>query len=161
MNPFVFKLALKICRNQGKVVHSFVKTDVRDKTDILRGLSHLKGIHALAFINNIDQVRMKEMKLNIIKHPLPFFILNMTFFERQEALGKFPKGELRILIATDLAARGLDIEGLTHVIHVDAPIQLNSICIAQAEQDAQVRTEKYYRFCLCGRARLPQVDKRN
>ncbi|RKJ69579.1 DEAD/DEAH box helicase, partial [Butyricicoccus sp. 1XD8-22] len=41
--------------------------------------------------------------------------------ERKKALDSFRKGEARILIATDLAARGLDIEGLTHVIHVDVP----------------------------------------
>ena len=41
--------------------------------------------------------------------------------ERKKALDAFRKGEARILIATDIAARGLDITGLTHVIHVDVP----------------------------------------
>lgn len=36
-------------------------------------------------------------------------------------MASFRKGEVSILIATDIAARGLDIEGLTHVIHVDVP----------------------------------------
>jgi len=105
----------------GKVVHSFVKTDVRDKTDVLRGISHLKGIRALAFINNVDQLRMKEMKLKYNEAPIAVLHSEMTKFERQQTLENFRKGELRVLIATDLAARGLDIEGLTHVIHVDVP----------------------------------------
>lgn len=105
----------------GKVIHSYVKTEVRDKTDLLRGLSHLEGIRALAFINNVDQLRMKEMKLQYNEAPVAVLYSDMKKFERQQTLEAFRKGESRILIATDLAARGLDIEGLTHVIHVDVP----------------------------------------
>lgn len=105
----------------GKVVHSFIKTDARDKTDLLRGLSHLPAIRALAFMNNVDQLRMKEMKLQYNEAPVAVLYSSMTKFERQETLESFRKGDIRILIATDLAARGLDIQGLTHVIHVDVP----------------------------------------
>ncbi|WP_082713596.1 DEAD/DEAH box helicase, partial [Sporosarcina koreensis] len=105
----------------GKVIHSFVKTEARDKTDLLRGISHLPSIRALAFMNNVDQLRMKEMKLQYNEAPIAVLYSSMTKFERQETLEKFRKGDIRILIATDLAARGLDIQGLTHVIHVDVP----------------------------------------
>ena len=40
---------------------------------------------------------------------------------RMRALDKFRKGEVRIMVATNVAARGLDIEGITHVINYDAP----------------------------------------
>ncbi len=105
----------------GKVVHSFVKTEVRDKTDVLRGIAHLNGIRALAFINNVDQLRMKEMKLKYSDAPIAVLHSDMNKFERQQTLDGFRNGKIRVLIATDLAARGLDIDGLTHVIHVDVP----------------------------------------
>ncbi len=105
----------------GKVVHSFAKTDVREKTDVLRGISHLKGLRALAFINNVDQLRMKEMKLKYSDAPIAVLHSDMNKFERQQTLDDFRKGKTRVLIATDLAARGLDIDGLTHVIHIDVP----------------------------------------
>ena len=41
--------------------------------------------------------------------------------QRQRALGRFASGHHDILIATDVAARGLDLEGITHVINYDAP----------------------------------------
>ena len=41
--------------------------------------------------------------------------------ERENALRDLHNGEVSILLATDVAARGLDIEGLTHVIHYDLP----------------------------------------
>lgn len=40
---------------------------------------------------------------------------------RQNALGKFKKNITRVLIATDIAARGLDIDQLSHVINYDLP----------------------------------------
>ena len=120
-DPLRIQVSAEDMPKKGKVIHSFVKTDIRDKTDLLRGISHLKGIRALAFINNVDQVRMREMKLTYNKAPIVVLHSDMKKFERQEALESFRKGDSNILIATDLAARGLDIEGLTHVIHVDVP----------------------------------------
>lgn len=105
----------------GKVIHSFVKVDERDKTDMLRRLANQEGVQALAFVNNIDQVLMKENKLKYRDAAIVSLHSEMKKDERKGALDAFRKGEARILIATDIAARGLDISGLTHVIHVDVP----------------------------------------
>ncbi|PIC57370.1 RNA helicase [Sporosarcina sp. P12(2017)] len=107
--------------NSGQVVHSYVKVDERNKTDILRGISALSGVRALTFMNNVDQLRMKELKLLYNDAPIAVLYSDMKKLDRQKTLEDFRKGTIRILIATDLAARGLDIEGLTHVIHVDVP----------------------------------------
>ncbi len=40
---------------------------------------------------------------------------------RTKALAAFKSGDIRILVATDIAARGIDIEGVTHVINFDLP----------------------------------------
>lgn len=40
---------------------------------------------------------------------------------RQAALSSFKRGELRVLVATDIAARGIDIDELTHVFNYDLP----------------------------------------
>jgi len=40
---------------------------------------------------------------------------------RQHALSSFKKGDLRVLVATDIAARGIDIDDLTHVINFELP----------------------------------------
>ena len=105
----------------GKVVHSFIKVDERDKTDMLRRLANVEGLRGLAFVNNIDQVLMKETKLKYRDAKVVTLHSDMKKEERKKALDAFRKGEARILIATDIAARGLDIDGLSHVIHVDVP----------------------------------------
>jgi ATP-dependent RNA helicase RhlE len=43
--------------------------------------------------------------------------------QRTEALEKFKSGKIRVLVATDIAQRGLDIAGITHVINYDVPAQ--------------------------------------
>ena len=106
---------------QGKVVHSFVKIEQRDKTDMLRRLAHFDGLKALAFVNNLDQLLDKETKLKFRDANVVALHSDMKKEERKQAITAFRKGEARILIATDIAARGLDIEGITHVIHVDIP----------------------------------------
>lgn len=108
--------------NVGKVVHSFVKVGEREKTDALRKLANIEGIRGLAFVNNIDQVWLKEMKLKYRDAKVVSLHANMNKEQRKKSLEDFRNGKARILLATDLAARGLDIQGLTHVIHVDLPL---------------------------------------
>ena len=106
---------------QGKVTHSFIKVDERDKTDLLRSISHIEGVKALAFVNNLDQLLMKENKLKFRETKIVTLHSEMKKDERKKALDSFRKGEVSILIATEVAARGLDIDAVTHVIHVDVP----------------------------------------
>lgn len=40
---------------------------------------------------------------------------------RQRALGAFRDGEVRVLVATDIAARGIDVDGISHVINFELP----------------------------------------
>jgi superfamily II DNA/RNA helicase len=44
-----------------------------------------------------------------------------THGRRQKALGLFKQGQVQVLVATDVAARGLDISGVSHVINYDLP----------------------------------------
>ncbi len=46
---------------------------------------------------------------------------NKSQAARTRALQAFRNGEVRVLVATDIAARGIDVEGVTHVIQVDLP----------------------------------------
>ncbi len=46
---------------------------------------------------------------------------NLSQSERKQSLDGFKSGEHRVLIATDIAARGLDIDGISHVVNFDVP----------------------------------------
>ena len=43
--------------------------------------------------------------------------------DRLDVMDKFKRGNFRVLVATDVAARGIDVEGITHVINYDLPVE--------------------------------------
>jgi ATP-dependent RNA helicase RhlE len=46
---------------------------------------------------------------------------NRTQAQRQRALAGFKQGQFRVMVATDIAARGIDVEGISHVVNFDTP----------------------------------------
>ena len=46
---------------------------------------------------------------------------NLSQQKRQQALSGFKRGEYKVLVATDIAARGIDVSGISHVINFDVP----------------------------------------
>jgi ATP-dependent RNA helicase RhlE len=59
----------------------------------------------------------------LVKHGVPCDRIhgNRSQPQRTLALSRFKEGKDRVLVATDIAARGIDVEGLTHVINLDVP----------------------------------------
>ena len=51
---------------------------------------------------------------------------NKSQAARQRALAAFRSGHVRVLVATDIAARGIDVEGVSHVINFDIPVEAES-----------------------------------
>ena len=51
---------------------------------------------------------------------------NLSQGQRSKALGGFKDGTFRVLIATDIAARGIDVDGITHVLNYDMPDTLDA-----------------------------------
>jgi len=60
-------------------------------------------------------------QLKAMKHAVAVLHADRTQRERTEALDGFKSGKYEVLVATDLAARGLDIYGISHVINFDVP----------------------------------------
>jgi ATP-dependent RNA helicase RhlE len=55
------------------------------------------------------------------KHPVAVIHSNRSQKERDQALGGFRTGRFKVLVATDIAARGLDVPAVSHVINYDVP----------------------------------------
>lgn len=66
---------------------------------------------------------------------------------RQAALSAFKSGACRVLIATDIAARGIDIEGLSHVINYDMPMEPEAYVHRIGRTGRAGRTGKAISFC--------------
>ncbi len=48
---------------------------------------------------------------------------NKSQSARTEALSRFKQGRIKVLVATDIAARGIDVDGISHVINYDLPLE--------------------------------------
>lgn len=104
--------------------HWRFRAELREKTDVVRKLVHaLNPPRTLVFLNKPEQIEMVAEKLRF--HGLKAESLHGSQFkaDRQKALEGFAKGTVTLLVASDLAARGLHIEGVTHVVHYDVPVE--------------------------------------
>ncbi len=79
---------------------------------------------------------------------------------RQNALSRFKSGESRVMVATDIAARGLDIIGLSHVINYDLPNEPESYIHRIGRTGRAGRSGKAISFCCIDETKqLNQIEK--
>lgn len=112
--------------NEGKISpgidHIYIVAEQRDKIEVLRKLAaSIKPERAIVFINGSTELQLAAAKLQY--HHLSAYAIsgNSTKEERKKALEGFRKGGIKLLVASDLAARGLDIKGVTHIFNLDLP----------------------------------------
>ena len=99
-----------------------VETSARDKRETLRSLLHADDVAtAIIFANRKTTVR--ELATSLKRHGFAVGQIHgdMEQPERLRELDRFKAGEINILVASDVAARGLDIKGVSHVFNYDAP----------------------------------------
>lgn len=102
--------------------HNYIKTDSRNKVETLRKLLNaLKSPKVLVFNNDsyTTNTAVEYLSFNNVK--VAAIGGNGKMEDRKRALENFRKGKINVLIASDIAARGLDIKGVTHVVNFDIP----------------------------------------
>jgi len=102
-----------------RVDHMYIVSERRDKVKFLRKIVNIEGLYGLAFSNDIRELETFVERLEFRGKKVGVLHGTTTKQEREKAISQFRSGEVPILMATDVASRGLDIEGLTHVIQLD------------------------------------------
>ncbi|MDQ3068031.1 MAG: DEAD/DEAH box helicase, partial [Actinomycetota bacterium] len=103
---------------RGEVEHSFVAVTAEDKLDRLVEQLRLDRGLALVFVrtkHGADKLARKLERQHNIKAVAMHG--NLSQNQRERALAQFESGRVSTLVATDVAARGLDVDDITHVIN--------------------------------------------
>jgi len=104
------------------IEHLYVQCEQREKIEMLRKLvAATEPSKAIIFINKSDDIQITTSKLQF--HNINAYSIFGTAAkeDRKNALEGFRSGKYRLLVASDLAARGLDIAGVSLIFNLDLP----------------------------------------
>ncbi|MBI5671646.1 MAG: DbpA RNA binding domain-containing protein, partial [Chloroflexi bacterium] len=99
----------------------------RDKFEVLaRILDYERPSSAIVFCRTKQEVDTLGQRLTARAYPAETLHGDLNQVQRDRVMARFRSGQVELLIATDVAARGLDIEHVSHVINYDIPLDPES-----------------------------------
>lgn len=111
-------------RKEKAKIHQWVHLadNAQHKLDLLVNTLKQEGVNrTVVFANKRETVQYLSGKLYAEELPCVWLEGKMPQDKRNKAIERFKNGEVKVLVATDVAARGLDIDDITHVINFDMP----------------------------------------
>ena len=120
-NPSRFEADLPTGQQPAEIEHRFVPVTLDTKVETLA--EHIRASDGLTLVfvrtkRGSDRLVQKLRRLDVDAVAMHG---DMSQNARERALSRFRSNKVRALVATDVAARGLDLEGVTHVINFDPP----------------------------------------
>lgn len=119
-NPTIISVKTKIITDN--VDQKIERINRRNKIDVLHDLLIQEGFDKVLVFGR-TKWGMEKLSKTLIDRGFRTTSIhgNKTQNQRQRALNQFKRGEVKVLLATDVAQRGLDIDNVTHVINYDLP----------------------------------------
>lgn len=103
--------------------HLYLVGDERDKINLLRRIvRHYNPKMAIVFIGDTEDIAEVAAKIRYAGLSIEALYGDSSKQERARVMSGFRDGKFQLLLATDVAARGLDFPGVTHVINFNLPI---------------------------------------
>jgi len=107
---------------QPQIENCYFIVDFRDKIEMLRKLAKILQVNrGLVFVNKAYDVETAMEKLLHSGLKVSSLVGSADKMVRQKAIADFTKGKVNLLLATDIAARGLDIPEIDYVFNLDLP----------------------------------------
>ncbi|SDH70431.1 DEAD/DEAH box helicase [Desulfosporosinus hippei] len=104
------------------VEHMYFLAEQRDKIEALRKLIRIIiPTRGLIFINKSEEIEKTVLTLKYHGLEAEGIFGGAKKAERKKAMDDFRSGKSSLLVASDIAARGLDIKGITHIFNLDLP----------------------------------------
>src|SRR4051812_23624405 len=120
-NPARVEIGVARTVNQS-VSHAFYPVSQLKKFDLLVALLEKTDFHSCIVFSRTKHGADKiARKLKSANHSVAVLHANRSQSQRVEALEGFKSGKYEVMVATDIAARGIDVAGVSHVINYDIP----------------------------------------
>ncbi|MDZ4784463.1 MAG: DEAD/DEAH box helicase [bacterium] len=104
------------------IEHFYLICQEREKTEMIRKLIHaMTPTRSMIFVHKNDSAEILALKLAHHKMKVIDIHSAQEKEDRKKAMDQIRSGKVDVLIASDLAARGLDIKEVTHVFNFDVP----------------------------------------
>lgn len=104
------------------VSHTFYPVQMEQKTALLKDILEKTDTQSvLVFTRTKSRAKNLAEQLNRIGHKVTSLHGNLTQQKRKQSLDGFRDGRYEVMIATDIAARGIDVTRISHVINYDMP----------------------------------------
>lgn len=104
------------------VSHKFYPVQMSSKTDLLKDILDKTDMDSvLIFTRTKSRAKSVALQLGKSGYKVTSLHGNLTQKKRQHALDGFRDGRCEIMVATDIAARGIDVNSISHVINYDMP----------------------------------------
>ncbi len=104
------------------VEHIFYQVHVKDRYEVLKRLVDInQDIYGIVFCRTRNDTKNIASKLMSDNYNADTLHGDLTQSQRDDVMSRFRKKHIQILVATDVAARGLDIVNLTHIINYNLP----------------------------------------
>ena len=104
------------------VDHIFYMVQARDRYEVVKRIADMNpNVYGIVFCRTRKETKEVANKLMNDHYNADTIHGDLTQNERDDVMRRFRKRQLQILVATDVAARGLDVEDLTHVINYNLP----------------------------------------
>ena len=114
-------------KNTSHILHSYINVEEGFKETLLLELLTIENPDAcIIFCNTKDVVDAVATYLDKARLPIDSLHGGMDQDDRLHVMADFRSGKIRYLVATDVAARGIDIDNVTHVINYDVPFEKES-----------------------------------
>lgn len=105
-----------------EVTQTFITVDAWDKFDAMVKVMEIEApTLAIVFCNTKHSVRRLAKRLESIGVNVKEIHGDLVQEKREKVMDRFRKHKVQVLVATDLASRGIDVNGISHIINYDIP----------------------------------------
>ncbi|TVY00001.1 DEAD/DEAH box helicase [Cohnella terricola] len=139
MPPSIRELAGRILRNPQHITVKAERVTVKDirqwvvettdrnkQTTLVRLLEETQPYLSIIFCRTKRRANTLNVALQEMGYASDELHGDLSQAKREQVMKKFREAKLQLLVATDVAARGLDVEGVTHVFNYDVPLDVES-----------------------------------